>query len=92
MTREVRVSPLRELAQRGAGVLGVDEAERGQALLGRLGAQRPVAGQRVEQRREEEPLVDRPHGGLVRAVLGRERLERGRVAAGRGSRAPARVA
>ena len=62
----MRLKPARELAQRGAGVLGVDEAERGEPFLGRVRAQRSVTGERVEQRSEEEPLVDRAHRRLVR--------------------------
>ena len=50
-------------------------------------AERPASGQRLEQRREEEPLVDRADRGLVRAVVLLERLECGGARPGRGSRA-----
>ena len=76
---ERRVRPNGELADRGAGPLDVGEAERGQPLLGRARRQGPGAGEGVEQGREEQPLVDRSHRGLVRAVVGFERFERAPV-------------
>ena len=68
--------PERELADRGAGPLHVGEAERGEPLLRGLGRQRARTRESVEQGSEEEPLVNRPHRGLVRAMVRLERLER----------------
>ena len=49
-TRDVRVSPCGELPQRGPGVLGVGEPERGQPVSTALGGNAPHAGERVEDR------------------------------------------
>ena len=57
----------------------VDEAEGGEALLGRLRRKCADTGERVEDRREEQPLVDRTNRRLMVAVLRFEGLERGRV-------------
>ena len=89
---ERRVKPGVSSSSAARGALDVGEAERGEALLRGLGGQRAGPGERVEQRREEQPLVDRPHRGLVRAVVGLELLERGLARRGRGSRARARGA
>ena len=70
-----------ELADRGPRALDVGEAERGEALLGRLGRQRAGAREGLEQRREEQPFVDAAHRELVLAVLGLEALQRGALRA-----------
>src|SRR5207245_399979 len=69
--------PERELAYGGARALDVDEAESRESLLGRLRRERPGPRERVEQRREEQALVDRSHRSLMRAMAGLECLERG---------------
>ena len=70
-----------QLVERGARLLDVAEAERGQPFLRGVHRQRADAGQRVEQRREEQLLVDRAHDRLLALVLGVELLERGRAGA-----------
>ena len=81
MTRDRRVRPAAQLAHRGAGALDVGEAERGEPFLGGFRGQRAGAGERLEQWREEEALVDAPHRPLVLPVLGLEPLERGPLGA-----------
>ena len=66
-----------ELPHRGSRALDVGEAERGEAFLGRLGRERAGAREGLEERREEQTLVDGPHRALVLPVLGFEALERG---------------
>ena len=58
--------------ERSARLLDVAEAERGEPFLAAAIEQRADAGERVEQRREEELLVDRAHDRLVPLVLGVE--------------------
>ena len=76
MTRESAREPGGQLVQRGARLVDVVEAERGEPFLGRGLGQRADAGERVEQRREEQLLVDRAHDGLV-AAMRRRRTRRG---------------
>ena len=66
-----------QLPHRGAGALDVGEAEGGETFLGGLGREGTGPGERLEQRREEEALVDAPHRPLVLAVFGLEPLARG---------------
>ncbi len=68
---------LGQLDERRARVRRVDEPERGEALLGGLGREGTGTGQRLEDRREEEPFVDRAHGSLVAALVVLEGLQRG---------------
>ena len=68
-----------QLAQRRARALDVGEPERAQPFLGGRGAQDACTRQRVEDRREEELLVQAAHHGLLRAVAPVELLQ-GRVA------------
>src|SRR5262249_61672352 len=65
----------------GRGGGGVETPARGGAPLARLGRGWSGARQRVEQRREEQTLVDRAHPVLARAVGGLEAVERALVAA-----------
>ena len=58
----------------------VEEAERGEALLDRGRRERAGARERVEERRKEQPLVDRADAVLATAILGLEEVERGLVA------------
>ena len=60
-------------------MVGVGEAERGEPLLHDFGRQCARARERLEDRREEESLVDRSHLTLVAALHVLERLERGRA-------------
>ena len=59
------------------------------SLDGRRSACADRPGERLEQRAEVQPLVDRPHGRLVAPQLVVELLDRGRASACRGSPAPA---
>ena len=70
-----------QLAHRGPGAFDVGEAERGEAFLGGLRGERTGAGERLEERGEEEPLVDAADGTLVLAVLGGEPFECGALRA-----------
>ena len=71
-----------QLAQRGARLLDVVEAERGSAVPRAAAVESaPDAGERVEQRREEQLLVDRAHDRLLALVLGVE-LRRARSRSG----------
>ena len=72
-----------QLLERLTGAFGVGEAEGRQARLCHLGGQRLASArpdERVEQRAEEDPLVDRAHGGLVAAKLVVELLEGAHIA------------
>ena len=71
--------PGSELPERGARLFDVAETERGEPLLGCGGFQSSRAGEGVEQWREEQPLVNRPHHRNLGLVLGVERFERGAV-------------
>ena len=68
-----------ELVQRASGVFRVDETERAQSFFDRLFRQASNAGERVEERCEEQTLVNRPDGRLVRHHVGVERFERAGV-------------
>ena len=69
----------RQLLQRGARLRDVAEPECTQALLrGRL-RKRADAGECVEQRCEEQLLVDRSHDPLVALLVGVEPVQRGRA-------------
>ena len=60
-----------ELLERGPGRAQVEVAERGQPFLGGERAERAgAAGERFEERPEEQLLVDRPDAGLMEPVLG----------------------
>ena len=61
--------------------LDVGEPERAQAFLGRRRSERTGAGERVENRREEQLLVETAHDGLLRAMALVELLERRLAAA-----------
>ena len=76
MTRERRRQARSELAQRGARLLDVAEAEGAQSLLGGRDRERSGTGERVEDRREEQLLVNRPNNCLLALVLDHERIER----------------
>ncbi len=56
-------------------MVGVDEAERGEPFLGRLGAQRTGPGEGVEDRREEQPLMDPANDTLPPPLVSLERIE-----------------
>ena len=57
----------------------VDEAERAEPLLGRVGGQGAGSGQGVEDRREEQSLVDRSHRTLMVPLRRLELLQRTRT-------------
>ena len=78
MSRDAPAETAGQLAQGGPGVRRVGESEHGEALLGQLGRERAGAGERLEDRREEQPLVDRADGCLMRPLVRLERFERGR--------------
>ena len=69
--------PVGELPHRRSRALDVGEAERGEAFLGRLGRERAGAREGLEERSEEQTLVDAPDRALVLPVLRFEALERG---------------
>ena len=82
MTRDRRVRPGGELvAARRASASTSRKPNAVEPLLGGRHRQRADAGERVEQRREEQLLVDRPHDCLVALVLGVE-LRRAPAASG----------
>ena len=80
MTRERRVSPA--VSSLSAARVSASTSRKPNAASRSstaAGLQRSRAGESVEQWREEQPLVDRPHHRNLGLVLGVERFERGAV-------------